>query len=87
MANTIAIDEDNLKKIKFALVFMAGDYGHVIKALALSKDKKKKQAAYRLESLRLAAYEIIERYSADVDLEAIINSDKVDWATVKGLIK
>ena len=79
--------DDDLKKMKFALVFMAGDYKDVIRALAISKDKKKKKAAYRLQSLQLAAYEIIERYSADVDLEAIINSDKVDWATVKNLIK
>lgn len=51
MANQVTINEDDLKKLKFALVFMAGDYKHVIKALALSKDKKKRSAAYRLESV------------------------------------
>lgn len=86
MAN-VTIDEDDLKKMKFALVFLMGDYEKVIKPLSLSRNKAKQKLAYRLESLRLAAYEIVEKYSNNVDIEDIISSDKVDWETVKKLIR
>lgn len=84
---TVQIDEEELKKLKFALVFMTGQYGDVGKKLARSANKQKKAGGERLIRLNLAALAVVEKYSNQVDIENIIDSSDISWAAVSKLIR